>query len=79
MERGGTELHTLAGAYALDAVSDADRARFEQHLARCAECVQEIRGLRRIPPPLQPQRQRMWEARPMRLPDRRLSSLIRRR
>jgi anti-sigma factor RsiW len=46
MERGRTELHTLAGAYALDAVSDADRARFEQHLSRCAECVQEIRGLR---------------------------------
>jgi anti-sigma-K factor RskA len=46
MERGRTELHTLAGAYALDAVSDADRARLEQHLARCAECAQEIRGLR---------------------------------
>ncbi len=46
MKRGQTELHTLAGAYALDAVSDADRARFEQHLARCEACVQEIRGLR---------------------------------
>ena len=28
------ELHTLAGAYALDALSEADRARFERHLAR---------------------------------------------
>lgn len=46
MRRGQTELHTLAGAYALDAVSDADRARFEQHLAHCEACATEIRGLR---------------------------------
>jgi len=46
MRRGQTELHTLAGAYALDAVSDPDRARFEQHLAECEACVQEIRELR---------------------------------
>jgi anti-sigma-K factor RskA len=46
MKRGQTDLHTLAGAYALDAVPDADRARFERHLARCDACVQEIRGLR---------------------------------
>ena len=46
MRRGRTDLHTLAGAYALDAVSDADRARFEQHLARCEACAVEIRGLR---------------------------------
>jgi anti-sigma-K factor RskA len=39
-------LHTLAGAYAMDAVGAADRARFEQHLAACAECREEIRGLR---------------------------------
>jgi anti-sigma-K factor RskA len=41
-----TDLHTLAGAYAMDAVGDADRARFEQHLAACDECREEIRGLR---------------------------------
>jgi len=46
MRRGRPELHTLAGAYALDAVSDEDRARFERHLARCDSCAQEIRGLR---------------------------------
>jgi anti-sigma-K factor RskA len=46
MRRGETDLHTLAGAYALDAVSDADRASFEQHLARCEACAGEIRGLR---------------------------------
>ena len=39
-------LHTLAGAYALDALDDADRARFERHLARCDACAQEVRGLR---------------------------------
>ncbi len=40
------ELHTLAGAYALDAVTGADRARFERHLARCRACARELRGLR---------------------------------
>jgi anti-sigma-K factor RskA len=40
------EPHTLAGAYAMDAISSADRARFERHLARCAECAQEIASLR---------------------------------
>lgn len=40
------EPHTLAGAYALDAVNAADRARFERHLARCATCAAELRELR---------------------------------
>ncbi len=39
-------LHTLAGAYAMDAISAADRARFERHLAGCEECAREIAGLR---------------------------------
>jgi anti-sigma-K factor RskA len=38
--------HTLAGAYAMDAVTPADRARFEQHLAGCESCRQEVGGLR---------------------------------
>ncbi|MGD0685356.1 MAG: anti-sigma factor [Streptosporangiaceae bacterium] len=46
MRRGRSELHTLAGPYALDAVSGEDRARFERHLAHCESCGQEIRGLR---------------------------------
>jgi anti-sigma-K factor RskA len=46
MKRGQPDLHTLAGAYALDAVPDGDRARFERHLAHCEACAQEIRGLR---------------------------------
>ncbi|GII03365.1 anti-sigma factor [Planobispora takensis] len=40
----GRDPHTLAGAYALDAVDDAERLRFEEHLERCAECAQEVRG-----------------------------------
>ena len=41
-----TDPHTLAGAYAMDSVSPADRAAFEQHLAGCESCRPEIRGLR---------------------------------
>jgi anti-sigma-K factor RskA len=40
------EPHTLAGAYALDALAGTERARFERHLARCEQCSQEISGLR---------------------------------
>ena len=46
MRTGRPEPHTLAGAYALDALTGADRARFERHLARCEQCAQEISGLR---------------------------------
>ena len=42
----GREPHTLAGAYAMDAIPAPDRARFERHLAECEECTQEIAGLR---------------------------------
>jgi len=41
-----TDPHTLAGAYALDALARADRTRFERHLSGCASCAQEARGLR---------------------------------
>lgn len=40
-----TDPHTLAGAYALDALGGADRARFERHLSGCPSCAQEARGL----------------------------------
>ena len=40
------EPHTLAGAFALDALTGADRDRFERHLARCQQCAAEITGLR---------------------------------
>ncbi len=41
-----TDSHALVGAYAVDAVDDLERARFEQHLAECAECRAELDGLR---------------------------------
>ena len=40
------DLHTLAGAYALDALSDTERRRFEVHLIDCETCPPEVRGLR---------------------------------
>jgi anti-sigma factor RsiW len=40
------DIHSLVGAYAVDAVDDAERARFEAHLATCAECRAEVDGLR---------------------------------
>jgi anti-sigma factor RsiW len=42
---GRPEPHTLAGAYAMDALDTRDQARFERHLARCPECVREVSGL----------------------------------
>jgi anti-sigma-K factor RskA len=46
LTRRGRDAHTLAGAYAMDAISDPDRIRFERHLAGCQECAQEIASLR---------------------------------
>jgi len=40
------DVHTLAGPYAMDAISAPDRARFERHLSRCEECAGEIASLR---------------------------------
>lgn len=40
-----TDPHTLLGAYALDALAGADRARFARHLRVCESCRQEARGL----------------------------------
>ncbi len=41
----GQQAHTLAGAYAMDALSPRDRAAFERHLAGCGDCAQEIASL----------------------------------
>jgi anti-sigma-K factor RskA len=38
--------HTLAGAYALDALSEADRVAFERHLGACDSCRHEASSLR---------------------------------
>jgi anti-sigma-K factor RskA len=40
-----TDLHTLAGAYVLDAIDDLDRARFNRHLAECPACAAEVAEL----------------------------------
>lgn len=46
MAVGDHELHTLAGAYVLDAVTGEERAAFAGHLVGCEQCRQEIRELR---------------------------------
>ena len=40
------EMHLLTGSYALDALPGAERAAFRKHLAQCAPCADEVRGLR---------------------------------
>lgn len=40
------DIHQLTGAYALDAVDDVERARFERHLATCEDCRHEVDSLR---------------------------------
>ena len=32
------DLHHLSGAYAVDALDEAERSAFERHLAVCAAC-----------------------------------------
>jgi anti-sigma-K factor RskA len=40
------DVHTLTGAYALDALDDAERDEFERHLAECPDCSREVAELR---------------------------------
>jgi anti-sigma-K factor RskA len=40
------DTHELSALYALDVLSDEERARFERHLEECPECRAEIDGLR---------------------------------
>lgn len=37
--------HALTGAYALDALDADERTRFEEHLATCADCREEVASL----------------------------------
>jgi len=41
-----SDIHALSGAYAVDALDDAERADFENHLAQCAECRAEVASFR---------------------------------
>ena len=45
----GTELHQLLGAYLLGGLEPAEAAAFEQHLAVCADCRQELDDLASLP------------------------------
>ncbi len=38
------DLHSLIAPYALDALDDLERARFEAHLAQCISCQSELAG-----------------------------------
>jgi anti-sigma-K factor RskA len=40
------DIHALAGAYALDAVDDLERAAFDRHLRGCASCTLEVAELK---------------------------------
>lgn len=42
MNNHTADIHTLTGAYAVDALDDVERARFEEHLAVCEACQQEV-------------------------------------
>ncbi|MGB3441136.1 MAG: anti-sigma factor [Actinophytocola sp.] len=39
------DIHSLTGAYALNAVSGPEREEFERHLSECDSCAQEVREL----------------------------------
>ncbi|MFJ8931473.1 anti-sigma factor domain-containing protein [Streptomyces sp. NPDC102364] len=39
------DLHTLTGAYALHALTEAEREEFERHLGPCESCAQEVAEL----------------------------------
>jgi anti-sigma-K factor RskA len=39
------DIHTLTGAYAVDALPDDERRAFEDHLAQCEACTQEVTEL----------------------------------
>ena len=46
MTSGDSELHALAGAFVLDAVTPDERDQFTGHLAECAQCRGDVAELR---------------------------------
>ena len=40
------DIHTLSGAYALDALDPAQAAAFERHLESCEPCREEVSSFR---------------------------------
>jgi anti-sigma-K factor RskA len=46
MNEEAADIHTLSGAYTLDALGDAEKAAFERHLESCEACRDEIHSFR---------------------------------
>ncbi len=67
-----TEIHTLAGAYALDALTEIERARFARHIAECEACAAEVAELNETASRLSAA---AWEVPPARLRDAVLQSV----
>lgn len=44
MNDENADIHTLSGAYALDALEPGERAAFERHLEACEQCRDEVRS-----------------------------------
>jgi anti-sigma factor RsiW len=42
------DVHTLTAAYALDALDQIERRRYERHLTGCGACRAELRGFREV-------------------------------
>jgi anti-sigma factor RsiW len=61
-----TEIHTLAGAFALDALSEFERAAFARHVAECSACDLEVAELRETAARIGAT---AWEAPPPRMRD----------
>ncbi len=40
------DLHTLAGPFAMDAITAEERVRFVAHLQDCAQCRDDVREMR---------------------------------
>ena len=41
-----SDIHALSGAYAIEALDDVERARFQRHLDECPECQAEVESFR---------------------------------
>jgi anti-sigma-K factor RskA len=41
------DIHSISGAYVVDAVDDVERAQFDEHLQSCPPCKREVKGLQR--------------------------------
>jgi anti-sigma-K factor RskA len=66
------EVHTLSGAYALDALTEIERAGFARHLAECSVCATEVAEFRETAARLGVA---AWDAPPPRLRDRVLAEV----